>query len=329
MTLKKFGMTKIQNVIGIDISKTSFNTSSRRIVSGKAVNKVYSYNAAGMKEFVSRIPSGSVCVMEATGNYHCALAYYLHENGVAVSVVNPLVSKNYARMLMRRTKTDKADASLLMEYGEHITLFPWKPAEPYQVELKQLYGMKEFYANELTKLKNKREALLASPVVNEFCLREIEEEIANKQKRKKATEREMEKIVKEKEPEAYKNVMTIPGIGKNTALILIATTNAMKNFSNSSRLSSYYGVCPRIFDSGTSVKGKAKICKMGMGRVRKALYMCAITAKRLNKACRELYNRLIEKGKPKIQAIIAVANRLIRQAYAIITENTVYHENIA
>lgn len=76
-----------------------------------------------------------------------------------------------------------------------------------------------------------------------------------------------------------------------------------------------------------SVKGKAKICKMGLESMRKRLYLCALSAKRYNKACRELYERLLEKGKPKKLALIAVANKLIKQAFAILKSGLTYDEN--
>ncbi len=66
---------------------------------------------------------------------------------------------------------------------------------------------------------------------------------------------------------------------------------------------------------------------MGMSRVRAMLYICSWSAKRYNKACRELYDRLIAKGKAKKQALIAVANKLLKQAFAIATQKTKYNEN--
>ena len=83
-------------------------------------------------------------------------------------------------------------------------------------------------------------------------------------------------------------------------------------FTDYRKLSSYIGICPRLFESGSSVKGKTRICKMGMSRIRAMLYMCSWSAKRCNKTCRELYERLIAKGKAKKQALIAVANKLLK-----------------
>src|SRR5690606_4528270 len=90
---------------------------------------------------------------------------------------------------------------------------------------------------------------------------------------------------------------------------------------------SYIGLSPRIYESGTSVKGRSRICKMGMSRIRAMLYVCAWSAKKINKACKELFERLVEKGKAKKLALIAVANKLLKQAFAIANKNIFYTEN--
>lgn len=86
------------------------------------------------------------------------------------------------------------------------------------------------------------------------------------------------------------------------------------------------GLSPRVFESGTSVKGKAKICKMGMARMRKLLYLCAMRAITCNKACMEMYARLKEKGKNGKLALIAVANKLLKQAFVIGNSQMIYKE---
>lgn len=109
-------MANIALKVGIDVSKSKFDVCYR---SGDGtVSKTYSSGTRSVKEFVGSLPEGSHCVMEATGVYHTRLAYALHEVGIIVSVVNPLVIKNFSRMRMARTKTDRADAELIMEYAE-------------------------------------------------------------------------------------------------------------------------------------------------------------------------------------------------------------------
>ena len=151
--------------------------------------------------------------------------------------------------------------------------------------------------------------------------------LADLQKQIAGITKKMETLTKEHEGELLTNLVSIPGIGKKTAIVLIVLSNGFKKFSNYKQLSAYIGLSPRIYESGTSVKGKAKICKMGMSSIRAMLYVCAWSACRYNKRCRELYERLLAKGKAKPLALIAVANKLLKQAFAIATHKTEYDEN--
>lgn len=137
----------------------------------------------------------------------------------------------------------------------------------------------------------------------------------------------METIIGGHHRQMLNNVESIPGIGRKTAIVLIVLSGGFKKFSNYRQLSAYIGLSPRIYESGSSVKGKARICKMGMSRIRALLYVCAWSAKRCNKACKDLYDRLVEKGKSKRLALIAVANKLVKQVFAIATSNQPYQEN--
>lgn len=93
------------------------------------------------------------------------------------------------------------------------------------------------------------------------------------------------------------------------------------------QLIAYVGFSPRIYESGTSVRGKGHICKMGKSPIRKLLYLCTWTAKRYNKTCREMYERLHVKGKPERVIKIAIANKLLKQAFAVATKKEKYIEN--
>ena len=127
--------------------------------------------------------------------------------------------------------------------------------------------------------------------------------------------------------EAFESVVSIPGIGKKTASLLVMVTNGFTAFDSSKQLIAYLGMSPRHYQSGSSVHGQAHICKMGMHHVRSTLYVCAWSAARHNKACRELYARLMHRGKPGKLAMIAVANKIVKQAFAIAKNHTSYDPN--
>ena len=112
--------------------------------------------------------------------------------------------------------------------------------------------------------------------------------------------------------------------GQEAVAVLIVCTNGLKKISNHRQLIALAGLAPKEFSSGSSIKGRTRICKMGNGHLRNVLYMCAMSAIRHNKACKELFERLKAKGKPGKVALIAVCNKLLKQAFAVATKGTTY-----
>jgi len=139
-------------------------------------------------------------------------------------------------------------------------------------------------------------------------------------------EQKLESVIKEYEPDLLTRLCSIPGVGKRTAIYLIVLTQGFEKFESSRQLISNFGLNPIIRESGSSVRGRSRISKTGDNQVRKLLFMCAFTACEHNKACREIYQRLTAKGKSKKLALIAVANKLLKQSLAIAKSGLYYDE---
>ena len=120
---------------------------------------------------------------------------------------------------------------------------------------------------------------------------------------------------------------SIPGMGVKTALFLIVVTDGFSKFETASQLCSYVGITPTIRESGSSVRGRSRISKVGNKKLRNLLFLCAFSACKYNKACREIYERIVAKGKSKKVALIAVANKLLKQAFTIAKSGLPYDEN--
>ena len=318
-------MANVNKIIGIDISKEKFDVCfSFQYCSYSS--RSYSYNAEGIKLFLKNVPSDSICIMEATGVYHLRLAYALNKIGVFVSVVNPLSVKNFSRAIMCRTKTDKADARQLVDYARRMELTEWRPTPDGYIRIQQIYRSIELFLSNITQCENQLEAIDNSPVCDSKLCRMLRKHIKTLYKQITQLEKQIEDLIAEDDETVIEHVRSVPGVGKKTAIALLTATKGMHGFSNYRQLSSYLGLCPRIYDSGKSVHGKAHICKMGMGWIRKLLYMCAISAARHNRACASLYERLRQKGKAVKVALIAVVNKLLKQIFAIVKNNCAYSE---
>ena len=140
-------------------------------------------------------------------------------------------------------------------------------------------------------------------------------------------EKELLVLVKTEHQETLTKIESVPGIGRKTAMMLIVLTDGFKRFENSGQLSSFCGLTPVIRQSGSSIKGKTRISKVGNAKLRNLLFMCSFTACKCNKACRELYERIVNQGKSKKLALIAVCNKLLKQAFAIAKSGVEYNEN--
>lgn len=313
-------------VIGIDISKASFDVSY-----GKTEQKFYhgkfNNNVKGFSKFKGLIHTGDHCVMEATGPYYLNLACYLFDKGIQVSVVNPLQVKHFVRMRMTRAKTDKKDAAMIALYGQSEKPVLWEPDEEHVMKLQQMHTAVEGLQKQTTMLKNQLEAFTQLPIKEKIVMSALRSLLKTLKAKIGKLEAKMLEIVVNHYKDTFSSLQTIPGIGPKTAIVLIAITNNFKKFDDIKKLSAYAGLSPRVYQSGTSINGKGHITKMGNKYVRKLLYLCAWSAKRHNKQCMEMYERLKEKQKPERVIKIAIANKLLRQAFAIGSNLRTYNEN--
>jgi transposase len=321
-------MSNVQIYAGFDVSKKFFDVC---VLSsdGKSTSKQMEYDKQcllGLKEW---LPSGTHCVMEATGPYYLRLACWLHQYGFTVSVVNPLVIRRFSQMRLRRAKTDKTDAKLIAAYGQMEAPPIWEPPAQYLINLQQLDAASEQLQKQCTAWRNQLEAFTAGGLMDKPMKKFLTRMITQAEKELVEIQSRIDKIIVDHHQQMLKNLTSIPGLGKKSASVLILITGGFTRFSDYKKLSAYVGLSPRIFESGSSIRGKSRICKLGMSRIRALLYVCAWSAKRCNQACRELYERLVAKGKSKKLALIAVANKLIKLAFAIAVKNIPYDENIA
>jgi transposase len=312
-------------IVGIDTSKDFFDAAA---IEGESVifQKQFSNDSNGFKLFLKAIRKAHVelvCI-EATGPYHLRFALFLAENSLKVSVINPLVVKRYAQMKMSRAKTDKKDAYLIAFYAKEQKPELWKAPAKVLLKIRQLDTHLELLSKNMTALSNQLHAFKASGIEFKELHKQMEKQIKELKKVVKNTEKQIETLIQSSYQEMADQLQSIPGIGKKSAYMMIVCTNGFNTFDNFKQVTSFFGLAPRHYQSGTSVKGKTRICKMGMSRVRKVLYMAASSAIKYNKPCVDLYERLRAKGKSHNLAIIAVVNKLIKQSFAIAKNGTTY-----
>jgi transposase len=265
--------------------------------------------------------------MEATGYYHYRLAQFLYKKGIIVSVVNPLSVKRFIQMKLAKVKTDKSDAKAICDYGKQNEVPLYTALTETQSECLQLFSLLDAYLKKQTATKNKIHGEEVLGIPSKFVYRSLNRDLKHLEKEIKGIEARLLELVKQDQQEQLTLVKSIPGIGIKTALFLIVITDGFSKFENASQLCSYVGITPTIRVSGSSVRGRARISKVGNRKLRSVLFLCAFSACKHNKACRELYERITSKGKSKKLALIAVSNKLLKQAFAIAKSGLPYDEN--
>lgn len=315
-------MNKYKQYVGIDMSKDVFDVS---YPDGK--HKTFDNTKSGFKKFTGSLSGITQCVMENTGRYHQPLAYYLYDHKVDVSVMNALVIKRFIQMRLRITKTDKADARMIREYAEWDAPDLWQPPSEYITQCKDLRGLSSTLVKHRTALKNQLHSLDSSGLTSKFPRQVIKRQIKRLTIEIEGIESEIQMLVKSCDGDLLSRLGSIPGMGRKTAMAMIVATDGFRNFANSKQLISYFGLAPMIRLSGTSIRGRSRISKSGDKDVRNLLFMCSFTAYKHNKACAALYHRIVNKGKSKKLALIAVSNKLLKQAFAISQNGLTYDEN--
>lgn len=312
-------MNKGIKYFGLDISHLVFD-----VTDSDGNYYQFTNNEFGFKKFAKLLDIDSHCVMEATGYYHYQLAYHLLESGIKVSVENPLAVKRFIQMKLSKIKTDKSDSKLICEYAGEVELKLWQGNSKTEIECLQIVRALSVYTKQSTMLKNKLhgEAVLGNP--SKVVVSSLNRSLKQVKKELETLESTLLTLVKQVHQDLLTRLKTIPGIGPKTAIMLVVLTGGFERFTSASELCSYAGLTPVIRQSGSSVNGRPRISKIGNQKLRNLLFMCSFNACKYNKACRDLYERLVAKGKSKKLALIAVCNKLLKQAFAIAKSGLIY-----
>lgn len=284
-------------------------------------------NKAGFQKILEHTGTNYHFVMEATGVYYIRLAFYLEEQGCKLSVVNAIAIKRYIQMHLERNKTDKKDAGWICRYAIDQQPAYWQMPDAAYFESKQLYNTIREYTEQIKRINNQLHSLRLLPVPSKGTIKSLEKVIACMEKEIKQLEQKLQQMLEHWQPEQLKNVSSIKGIGKRAAAMLIVFTQGFKYTKNHRQLISFAGLAPTQYSSGSSIQGKPRIYKRGGKNLRDVLYMCSMSAMKTNTACKNLYDRLRANGKTGKQALVAVMNKLLKQVFAVVKNNSLYQPN--
>ncbi|HHY5284782.1 TPA: IS110-like element ISNgo3 family transposase [Neisseria meningitidis] len=308
------------NIIGLDISKDTIDATLHKR-NGSIHYIKFKNNDDGLKQFRLWIKGNRIrkvyIGMEATGIYYEKAADML-SSYYTVYVINPLKIKDYGKSRFNRTKTDKADSNLIADYikRHQDTLIPYQI--PKNKALQKLINLKNQLQQQQKQIKNRLHS------TEEDFIRNIHQDLIDtiQDKMEQVKIAISEQIKKQTDYNHYRNLQTIPSIGKDTASVLYAQLTE-KHFKTANQFVSYAGLSPAIIQSGTSVRGRGRLSRYGNRRLKSTLYMPALCAYRFN-AFPKLINNLKKAGKPKMVIIVAIMRKLAKLAYYIVKTGQPY-----
>lgn len=290
---------------GADISKDTIDISYHfgdKLIIDKIAN-----NEQSIKRFVRtmKMEKGAVphFILEPTGHYSQTLYRTLRDMKVRFTQLNPRLSRQFAGFTGVMEKTDKKDAQVLEDYGRLLNPKPTIPEEDIQMELHDLYVLRNALAKERGEWKQRKHQHKRG-IPKRFVERvskALDKEIA-------ALDDTIEQQVKSLEvyKAIYEEVVKIVGVGRNTACAILCLLPEI-GFLNSNKITKLAGLAPIPNESGTSVK-KTAHTRGGRKNVRTALYMPCMVACRCNPVLRPYYQRIRErKGGKGVKGSGAIA----------------------
>lgn len=304
-------------ILGIDVAKAKLDV-ALRLPDGKFRSKVVENAPAGFATLSAWLAKHDVealhVCMEATGTYWEAVAEYLYDAGFTVSVVNPAQIKAFGSAVLVRTKTDKVDARLIAEFCLSQPPAPWQAPSPAIRELRALVARRG--ALDAMRTQEKNRLLVARDVVRKGIqshLEHLENAIA-----------EVEAAIRQKiddDPSLKEQrdlLDSIPGLGDKTIPVLLSYYGGPTRFDKAKEAAAFAGLDPRQHESGSSVRGKPRLSKIGHAGLRKALYMPAMVAITKTAWGRAFRDRLATAGKAPKVIIGAMMRKLVHVAYGVL-----------
>lgn len=304
--------------VGVDVSKDTLDVTLLTVKGGKRRKRVANTSSGrqALLDWLQKQTQGDAHVcMESTSVYWEALAEELDEAGYQVSVVNPVRIKGYAMSQLRRSKTDPLDGDVIADFCKTQEPPVWTPPSDEQKKLRALVRHLEALKKSRTQQLNRLATCQDEEVQRSLqtLLDTINTEI------EQIKQRINDFIDQHPDLRTKKDLLeSIPGIGHKTAVHILAEMYDIQSYENAKAVAADAGVTASHYQSGTSVRRRSKISRMGKATIRAAMHFPAITAMRCNPVIQTLVKRLEARHKNKAVIRVAVMRKLMHLAYGVI-----------
>jgi transposase len=306
--------------VGIDVSKATLDACLLR-PDGPAREAAFANDADGHAALIAwadRHAGGAALhfCLEATGPYSEQPATALAEAGRLVSVANPARVKAHAAASGQGNKTDPADARAVAQFARDRRPPAWQPPSP---EVRELQGLVR-RRDDLREMAAREKGRLDSPALTRAARKSVERAIKFLGREADRVQAQADALIAASPAlRADRDLLaSIPGVGAQTASTVLAELPAVDRLPSAQSAAAAAGLAPREFRSGVSVRKRTRLSKAGNARLRKALYLPTLTAIRFNPLLKGFFERLVEAGKPKMQAVGACMRKLVMICYGVL-----------
>lgn len=293
----------------------------------------FSNTTTGFKDMEKWIESKRIgdtkihLTMEATGVYSENVSYHFCENDkYSIHIILPNVARAYFNSYNMKSKTDDIDAHGLARLGLERKLAEWKPASEQMRRIRKLSRSRLQLVKAKTMTTNQLHAEQSSHKPEKLVVQTLKSHLKFLEKQIKKLEDAMHIEVQKDEhlSSQINNICQAPGIGFITAIGVMAELDSFSMFKNRSQIVSFCGYDVVKKESGSSVRGKERISKKGNSRVRKMLYMAAMSAVRFDEHHKDYYQRIVRKTGIKMKGNVAIQRKLLLLIFALSNPENVF-----
>ena len=274
----------------------------------------------GKRKSVARVS------MEATGIYSLDVALALDAAaGIEVAVLNPKMVNRFAQTL-RRSKTDAADAAVLAEYSRRMPFQPWRPPSMKALQLRAITRQIESLTVQHTREQNRLHASAGSMATPQCVVQDLKRSLVSLDRRIGKLRRAADALIRTDAAMGlrFQLLTGLPGVGQISALQLLGELMTLAPEMNARQWVAHSGLDPVLELSGASVHRPSHISRHGNRHLRRALYMPALAAVRWDPHLKAFYEALIQRRKAKMQALMAIARKLLHAIYGIFKTGSSY-----
>ena len=266
-----------------------------------------------------------VCI-ESTGRLGWRFMAQLDGALGPVSMANPARTRAFGDSMGLRDKSDRVDACVLALYGVAMQPPVTRMRSAVLRELRECNRLFSVLSIDRQSYKKR----LADGPLSATVRHELRRTIALLERRMKQVQARMDELVASDASLTADvgRITSIKGVGPRTAFVLLAEFGDLRDYSRN-ELASLAGLYPRQYESGRSVYKRPRMARRGGGPVRKALYLCAMSARKHNPQMRQLYERHVQNGKSPMAALGILMRKLLLLARSLLIHQTKYDPKYA